>query len=82
MSLCAGAEEAVRDFLSRFAIDMLNFDDELLQTYQSAATGHRRFYCRLIESWLWLFTRWLSSCLSRATGFTIGSPRTQPLPLI
>ncbi|KAK4149612.1 hypothetical protein C8A00DRAFT_18719 [Chaetomidium leptoderma] len=48
-SLCLGAEEAARDFLSGFAIDILNFDNKLLQAYQSAAPGYSIFYCRLIE---------------------------------
>ncbi|KAK4033024.1 hypothetical protein C8A01DRAFT_50313 [Parachaetomium inaequale] len=48
-SLCPGAEEIARDFLSGFAIDRLNFDDQLLQAYQSAPPGHHSFHCRLIE---------------------------------
>ncbi|KAK4233456.1 hypothetical protein C8A03DRAFT_38834 [Achaetomium macrosporum] len=48
-SLCQGAEEAARQFLSGFAINMLEFDDKLLRFFQSAAPGHRSFYCRLIE---------------------------------
>lgn len=48
-SLCPGAERAAWEFLSNFALGMLNFDDKLLRSYQSMTPSHRGFYCRLIE---------------------------------
>ncbi|KAK3299594.1 uncharacterized protein B0H64DRAFT_455679 [Chaetomium fimeti] len=48
-SLCPGAERAAWEFLSEFALSMLNFDDKLLQSYQSMTPSRRGFYCRLIE---------------------------------